>query len=277
MNMLGMVIVVIVFMVMIIGVSGAAARSNVVLLTFIILLAYILLAYILLTLVIILFTLILIFSTFYTSFAVFVETVSTQDVTELTIFVKAINALAAVVTLPTISHIQICGFIKECAVKVFIIIRLVVVFVFLILAASHTIYVKTCGRTSCITGLAIVVKAINALAAIFALPAVTIVWIGKGNEEFAFFAFSEVSITVFIILVFFLFTAFLAVDVEPSRCTEGVTGFTVVIKAIDTLASVFALPSVAIVRIFEGGKEFALFLFLIIRNATSFTVSTQVI
>ena len=278
MNMLGMVIVVVVFMVMIIGVvSGAAARSTVVLLTFIILLAYILLAYILLTLVIILFTLILIFSTFYTSFAVFVETVSTQDVTELTIFVKAINALAAVVTLPTISHIQICGFIKECAVKVFIIIRLVVVFVFLILAASHTIYVKTCGRTSCITGLAIVVKAINALAAIFALPAVTIVWIGKGNEEFAFFAFSEVSITVFIILVFFLFTAFLAVDVEPSRCTEGVTGFTVVIKAIDTLASVFALPSVAIVRIFEGSKEFALFLFLIIRNATSFTVSTQVI
>ena len=281
MNMLGMVIVVIVFMVMIIGVSGAAARSNVVLLTFIILLAYILLAYILLTLVIILFTLILIFSTFYTSFAVFVETVSTQDVTELTIFVKAINALAAVVTLPTISHIQICGFIKECAVKVFIIIRLVVVFVFLILAASNTIYVKTGGRTKCVTELAIVIKAIYALAAIFALPAVTIVWIGKGNEEFAFLAFSKVSITVFIILffvlVFFLFTAFLAVDVEPSRCTEGVTGFTVVIKAIDTLASVFALPSVAIVRIFEGGKEFALFLFLIIRNAASFTVSTQVI
>ena len=285
MNMLGMVIVVVVFMVMIIGVSGAAARSTVVLLTFIIFLAYILLTLviILFTLVIILFTLIMIFSTFYTSFAVFIETVSTQDVTELTIFVKAINTLAAVVTLPTISSIQICGFVKECAVKVFIIIRLVVVILFLILAASHTVYVKTGRRTKCITELAILVKAIYALAAIFALPAVTIVWIGKGNEEFAFLVFSKVSITVFIILffafrgVFFLFTAFLAVDVESSRCTEGVTGFTVVIKAIDTLASVFALPSVAIVRIFEGGKEFALFFFLIIRNAASFTVSTQVI
>ena len=116
------VIVVVVFMVMIVVVSGAAARSTVVLLTFIILLAYIL------------FTLILIFSTIYTSFPIFIETVSTQDVTVLAIFVKAINALAAVITLPTISLIQICGSIKECAVKISIII---------ILAASHTVYVKT--------------------------------------------------------------------------------------------------------------------------------------
>ena len=227
MNMLGMVIVVVVFMVMIIGVSGAAARSTVVLLTFIIFLAYILLTLviilftlviILFTLVIILFTLIMIFSTFYTSFAVFIETVSTQDVTELTIFVKAINTLVAVVTLPTISSIQICGFVKECAVKVFIIIRLVVVIVFLILAAGHTVYVKTGRRTKCITELAILVKAIYALAAIFALPAVTIIWIGKGNEEFAFLIFSKV-ITILIFVfdsVVLFFAASLAVDIEAS-------------------------------------------------------------
>ena len=36
------------------------------------------------------------------------------------------------------------------------------------------------------------------------------------------------------------------------------------IEAIDALAAIFAFPAVALKRIFEGGKEHALFIFLII-------------
>merc|ERR1711884_637718 len=59
-------------------------------------------------------------STIFTSFAIFIATVSTLNVTELAFFVKAIDALAAIVTLPTISTINICGPFKEFAFSFFV-------------------------------------------------------------------------------------------------------------------------------------------------------------
>ena len=63
---------------------------------------------------------IMIFSTIFTRFGIFIAAVSTQNVTELAISVKAIDTLAAIVTLPTISPIKICGSFKEFAVNFFV-------------------------------------------------------------------------------------------------------------------------------------------------------------
>jgi len=62
----------------------------------------------------------MILSTIFTSFAIFIATISTLNVTELAFFVKAIDALAAIDTLPTITHINICGSFKEFAVNFFV-------------------------------------------------------------------------------------------------------------------------------------------------------------
>jgi len=62
----------------------------------------------------------MILSSIFTSFAIFIATVSTLNVTELALFVKVIDALAAIVTLPTISAIHICGSFKELAVNFFV-------------------------------------------------------------------------------------------------------------------------------------------------------------
>ena len=101
------------------------------------------------------------------------------------------------------------------------------------------------------------VEAIDAFAAILAFPATTIVCIFEGGKELAQFY-------IFILFVFYFWSALLAVDIETGRCTESITSLSVVVEAIDALATILAFPAVAIVSIFEGGEELAQIYFIII-------------
>ena len=165
----------------------------------------------------------------------------------MAVVIKAIKTLAAVFALPAFVLFKIWtnGWTKVFAEFIFSVIffLLIIIFDFNVSDTSLTVSTKAICGTEDITVLAIVIKAIDTFGFIGALPAGALVEIRDGIKVFTLY-FSAIAILFFII-----FTTLLTINVETSRCTESVAGFTIVIKTIDTLATILAFPAVALVRV----------------------------
>ena len=86
--------------------------------------------------------------------------------------------------------------------------------------------------------MAILIKAIDTFGFIGALPAGTLVEISDRVKVF----------TLYFSAVFsFILTALLAIDIITSGGTEGVARFTIMVEAINALATILAFPAVALI------------------------------